>query len=281
MNLKVSKISILTGILGFSAVVCPIFRPAYLLRFDVLSALQVQAAHDRLMSRRRRPRVAAWSAGGPAAMTVLSATTGTAWMKSKSGRRSAETDRQDRATVTRHEAVVLAYVHRLQPLTPYRVQRHFEDSLLPQYRTSANTVYSIIKRLSERGLIQVTPVVGDSRNSAMLTCTPDGARELRNWVGSVGDEDLILEDPIRTKMMSLELLPIRDRVDWMTRFRDALVARLSDLEDYASRVKDTKYHLHLHDNARSTLMSRLAWASRVLAALEEERLSSEKSGGEA
>jgi len=69
------------------------------------------------------------------------------------------------------------------------------------------------------------------------------ARDLRDavrrWVMDIRASHLLLEDPLRTKVQSFELLSGEERRAWIAHARTALRAKLAEVESYGAEVDAT------------------------------------------
>lgn len=180
------------------------------------------------------------------------------------------TERKARTSLTFRESAVLAMVLRNQPVTAYRIRRIFADSIVTHYTNSTGTIYPIIQRLVRRGYVATQPVEGSKRGAELLRCTETGVKAIREWVMRIDGEDLVLEDPVRTKLSQMGVLKPSERIQWLNALRDALTAKLDDLEEFGRKNRDMPFHVLTQDNARSTLVGRLEWVNRTVSRLELE-----------
>jgi DNA-binding PadR family transcriptional regulator len=174
--------------------------------------------------------------------------------------------------LTEDEGTFLALLIRVQPATAYQLSKIYAESPVSNYGTSKGKIYPLIRRLSERGLLKSRPVEGDARGSERLECTARGREALRGWVKDIRPGYLLLEDPLRTMVQSFDVLTPDEQAEWIERTRSALQQKLEELEAYGSTVfvphKDA-----VHDNAVSSLRTRLAWLDRLEDSLQRERRS--------
>ena len=174
--------------------------------------------------------------------------------------------------LTEDEGTFLALLIRVQPATAYQLSKIYAESPVSNYGTSKGKIYPLIRRLGERGLLKARPVEGDARGSERLECTARGREALRGWVKDIRPGYLLLEDPLRTMVQSFDVLTPDEQMEWIERTRTALQQKLEELEAYGSTVfvphKDA-----VHDNAVSSLRTRLAWLDRLEDSLQRERRS--------
>ena len=170
--------------------------------------------------------------------------------------------------LTNRENVVMSLVWSHQPVTAYRIRRFFAESIVTHFTNSTGTIYPIIRRLVERGLLISTPVEDSRRGAETLTCSTEGEAAVAAWIRQIDGSDMVLEDPVRTKMAAMDVLPPDERLAWLRELQSAMGVELVALQGFAERNREMPYQMLLHDNARSTLVSRIEWVSRALALLE-------------
>jgi DNA-binding PadR family transcriptional regulator len=164
------------------------------------------------------------------------------------------------------EGTFLALVLRIQPVTAYQVSKIYEESPVSNFNTSKGKIYPLIRRLTERGFLDRLPVEGDARGTEQLCCTPAGKKALRLWVKEIRPSHLLLEDPLRTKVQSFDLLTPAEQIDWILRAKEAIGAQSERLEAYGGEVS-VPFQDFVHDNAERSLRARNAWLDRMLAEL--------------
>jgi DNA-binding PadR family transcriptional regulator len=165
--------------------------------------------------------------------------------------------------LTDHEGALLAEVLRHQPVTAYRIAKLYSMDPVTSFNSSKGQVYPMIRRFSEAGLVEGSSVSGDGRGTEKWRCTKKGEAAVKRWAGQVKPSHLLLEDPLRTKVMSFDLLSHDERVQWVLDAKTQLAAKLEELEEYARQV-DVPYQPFVHDNAVNSLRSRMDWLDRML-----------------
>lgn len=168
--------------------------------------------------------------------------------------------------LTQDEGTFLALLARVQPATAYQLSKIYAESPVSNFGTSKGKIYPMIRRLKERGLIGAR-ALDDARNSEVLRCTAKGKEAVRAWLKHIRPTYLLPEDPLRTMLQSFDLLNRHEQAEWIAKARDALKAKLDELERYGATVH-VPYHEQVHDNAVSALNSRLAWLDRVESSLK-------------
>lgn len=162
-----------------------------------------------------------------------------------------------------NEGTLLALVVREQPITPYQVRRVYQDSPVSNFNTSPGKIYPLIRRLQQRGLLDAKGVSGDRRGTERLECTEAGRSALKEWLKHVRPHHLMLEDPLRTKLQSFDLLNRDEQIQWVVDVKTMLSEKLDEVERY-SRDVIVPYQDLVHDNAVRTLRARMDWLDRVL-----------------
>ena len=166
-------------------------------------------------------------------------------------------------TLTDNEGTLLALVLRAQPITAYQIAKTYEESPVTNFNTSKGKLYPLVRRLRERGLVEAEPVAGDARGTERLVCTDVGKRAVKQWVLDIKQGHLLLEDPLRTKLQSFDLLSRDERIGWIVEVKAQLRAKLEALEAYGREV-EVPFKDLVHDNAVSSLRSRMDWLDRTL-----------------
>ena len=165
--------------------------------------------------------------------------------------------------LTDHEGTLLALVLRVQPVTAYQISRIYENSPVSNFNTSKGKLYPLVRRLRERGLLQAELVTEDARRTERLSCTPLGREAVREWTMQVRPVHLLLEDPMRTKVQSFDLLSREEQIAWILEVKSQLLQKLADVEAYGKNVA-VPYQEFVHDNAIASLRGRMDWLDRML-----------------
>jgi DNA-binding PadR family transcriptional regulator len=174
---------------------------------------------------------------------------------------------RETTTLTDDEGTFLSLLIRVGPATAYQISKIYADSPVSNFGTSKGKIYPLIRRLRELGLVRAHRVEGDARGSERLECTGAGIEAARHWVKEIRPAHVLLEDPLRTKVQSFDLLTPRERLQWIRNAKEALLAKLRELEDYAAEV-DVPFKELVHDNAVASVECRLEWLDRVTRNLE-------------
>jgi DNA-binding PadR family transcriptional regulator len=166
-------------------------------------------------------------------------------------------------SLTDNEGPLLALVLRTQPITAYQIAKVYEESPVTNFNTSKGKLYPLVRRLKERGFIAAQAVEGDARGTERLVCTRLGQRAVKAWVLETRSGHLLLEDPLRTKLQSFDLLTRDERIEWIVEVKAQLLNKLEELEAYRDEV-DVPFKDLVHENAVSSLRSRMDWLDRTL-----------------
>jgi DNA-binding PadR family transcriptional regulator len=171
--------------------------------------------------------------------------------------------------LTDNEGTLLGLVERVQPVTTYQISRIYDDSPVSNFNTSKGKLYPLIKRLTALKLLRGEKVENDRRGSELLYCTSEGKEALRVWLKQVRPQHLLLEDPLRTKVQSFNLLSNEDKIQWVATMRSQLLQKLEELEKYGEEVT-VPYQDLVHANAVASIESRLSWLDKVLLAVKRD-----------
>ena len=176
--------------------------------------------------------------------------------------------------LTDHEGALLAEVLRRQPVTAYRITKAYGIDPVSSFNSSKGQVYPMIKRLAQRRLLKSIAISGDARGTETWECTKKGEAALREWLKTVRPGHLLLEDPMRTKIMSFDLLDHDEKLEWVFNAKAELHTKLGELEAYGKSV-DVPFQAFVHDNAVSSIKSRMDWLDRMLFVLMKDKSESD------
>jgi DNA-binding PadR family transcriptional regulator len=171
--------------------------------------------------------------------------------------------------LTDNEGSLLALVLRRQPVTAYQLLKIYEQSPVSSFNESKGSLYPLIRRMKQRGLLAARRVSGDGRNAELLTCTEDGRNAVRDWVLQVRPSHVLPDDPLRTKIISFGLLDPDQQREWIDRVRAAVDQKIEEVEAYAVGL-DMPYQHLVHANAIAALRDRIAWLDLLSRMMNEE-----------
>lgn len=171
--------------------------------------------------------------------------------------------RDSSLTLTDHEGTLLALVARAEPITAYQIAKVYEESPVSNFNTSKGKIYPMIRRLREAGLLKAKAVRSDARGTELLETTKTGRNAIRAWVKEVRPTHLLPEDPLRTKLQSLDLLTRDEKIEWIAELKLQLLRKLEAVEQYGREVS-VPYQDLVHDNAVKSIRSRMDWLDLLL-----------------
>lgn len=169
----------------------------------------------------------------------------------------------DPSDLTDNEGSLLAVILRQQPVTAYQVMRIYELSPVTSFNTSKGGLYPAINRMRERGLISAEVIEGDKRGSERLSCTPAGVAAVKQWVKDLRDTHFLPIDPLRTKVMSFDLLSRDEQIEWIVDAKAQMQAKLDEVDIYGTTV-EVPFQALVHDNAVTALNMRMQWLDRLM-----------------
>lgn len=164
----------------------------------------------------------------------------------------------DPIELTYYEGSLLGVVLRNQPVTAYALLKVYEQSPVTSFNTSKGSVYPLIKRLKAAGLLEAEAKVGRGRNPEALRCTPAGVEAVRAWVKGVRAEDVNLDDPLRTMLLSFPSLSRDEQIEWVTDAKAHVAQKLKQVEEYSATVTVPFQHF-AHRSAVESLRLKMEW----------------------
>jgi len=131
------------------------------------------------------------------------------------------------------EGVCLGLVRKHEPCTAYHVRQALKAAPSSHWQASAGSVYPLLTRLQDEGLVQTKADKTDGRGRKLLRITPQGCATLKKWLlaGTAPEYISSVTDPIRSRTFFLNVLSGAQRV----RFVNQLV---TEMERYLSKTKD-------------------------------------------
>ena len=171
--------------------------------------------------------------------------------------------------LTEHEGMLLGLLVRKQPATAYQLYKEFEQSPVTSINTSKGQLYPAIRRLRERRLIESTKVAGDGRKAEELSVTKEGLAAVREWVRSINGSHVVLDDPLRTRMLSFAVLTKEERLEWVGTAK-ALVKGKREIVDRYNRSTSIPYQQTAHQSVAEALRIKMEWLDELLYAVVSE-----------
>lgn len=184
---------------------------------------------------------------------------GTDMAKSKkSSKTAARTE-----SLTDNEGSLVGLVRRQQPVTAYQLYKIYETSPVSSFNTSKGSLYPLISRLRKRGLLEARSVEGDKRNTEQLTCTDAGVSALSAWAKGIRTSDILLDDPLRTKLLSLDLLSREEQTEWVVEAKAELARKMETVEAYNQSVS-VPFQQFVHRSATAALEAKMKWLDELM-----------------
>lgn len=171
--------------------------------------------------------------------------------------------------LTEDQATFLALLLRAGRATAYTIAQVYEESPVSSFGTSKGKIYPLVKRLHELGFLSKTRMKSDFRGTELLECSEKGRDAVHRWVREIKPVHVLLDDPLRTKVQSFDLLSRDQRLQWIVEAKIALQEKLRELDHYAQNVAVPFSEL-VHDNAVSAVRCRMDWLDRLLAAVVKD-----------
>ena len=165
--------------------------------------------------------------------------------------------------ITEHEGMLLALVLRQQPVTAYQLFRMFEQSPVTSINSSKGQLYPAIRRLRERGLLDARKIAGDGRKSEELSVTATGQAAVREWTRNIEATHIVLDDPLRTRILSFDVLSREERLEWIARAKSLVRQRQAIVDEY-NRSVEVPYQDFAYTSVVDTLRLKMEWLDELL-----------------
>lgn len=173
--------------------------------------------------------------------------------------------RHDR-DLTDLEALVLAYVYRRQPCTPYQVRLACGMSTTTQFSSSAGSIYPLMKRLAERGYMKARKNTSDGRGSRVYCVSAKGLRKVQAWITSITDPaEIGIYDPIRARLLNLSLLANEEQIRWLETTISLLERQKDLIRSYETQefVGDQRLYAISREGMWAENATRLRWLRKA------------------
>jgi len=139
-------------------------------------------------------------------------------------------------SLTENEGSLLGVIVRLEPLSSYQLIKVFEESPVAKFNNSKGAVYPQVRRLKARGFLETATTPDDKKASELVKTTDLGREALRLWVQDINHDHTFLPDPIRTRMMLLDLLSKDEQIAWIVDMRRLLEEKKREVEEFAEKT---------------------------------------------
>lgn len=165
--------------------------------------------------------------------------------------------------LTDHEGSLLSLVHRMQPITAYKVGKFYQNSPIATVNRSMGQVYPMISRFAKDGLVEGEQIENDGRGTEVWKTTNKGVHALKAWLQEFTPAQTVPHDTLGTKVLCFDLLTHQDRVAWVLAAKVEMENKQIELEAYHVNAKGP-YEDFAHDNASSLVRARMDWLDRIL-----------------
>ena len=164
-------------------------------------------------------------------------------------------------SLTENEGSLLGVVVRLEPLSIYQLVQIFDASPVAKFNNSKGAVYPQVRRLKARGFLEQANQ--EESKAEVVRTTELGREALRSWVKGISHDLTFLPDPIRTRMMLLDLLSKDDQIAWTVGLRKLLKEKRREVEEFA-RTIELPFGEIVHASAIAGLDIRIDCADELL-----------------
>ncbi len=165
-------------------------------------------------------------------------------------------------TFTDNEGSVLGLVARREPVSTYQLMRIFAESPVTSLNQSKGTIYPVVRRLKAKKFLSAHTLKEDARNTELLRCTAKGKAALRQWLMTVSERTILLEDPLRTKLLSFELLSRDEQRQWIHNAKAAVAEKVAEVESFGVSLR-IPYQDLIFENLTMALDARKAWIESI------------------
>ncbi len=165
------------------------------------------------------------------------------------------------------EGVCLGLVCKHQPCTAYRVRQELKAAPSSHWQASAGSVYPLLQRLQDEGMILTVADKADGRGRRLLRITRQGRASFKDWLLAGTTPDLIysVTDPIRSRTFFLNVLNRAQRDKYLDELVTEMERYLANTKDYLgtlSRTSDVDAYLGALGAVRLA-EARLKWTREV------------------
>lgn len=126
------------------------------------------------------------------------------------------------------EGAALAEIAKRGSATSYVVAQAFAGSPSEFWSGSAGAVYPMIKRLAARGLLNAETATTGRRPRQDFCLTDQGMAALLGWLLDCDRAAGLGFDPLRTRLVHLDLVPAPQRKQFLAGVRSKLAERAAD-----------------------------------------------------
>jgi len=180
-----------------------------------------------------------------------------------------ESDDSGLTEVKDAEGVVLGLLARVQPLTRYQMLRFFQSSPARFQNVSKGSLYPLVSRLLERGLIVET--AGEGAHAATVyALSPSGRAALRKWTQNLHMRDMLPLEPLEQRVFSLSELTPAERIAWVAHAKQLILDKKDELQSHRERMLQYAYGEIVYNADQERLDAKLSWLDRLLIVVARE-----------
>jgi len=180
-----------------------------------------------------------------------------------------EPDLESSIEANEAEGAVLGLLARQQPLSRYQILRFFQSSPARFQNVSKGSVYPLVARLLDRGLIDSK--MGEGPHGAPVYSLTDlGRAALRNWTRRLDKRDMLPLDALEQRVFSLAELPATERIAWVAEAKELILAKKAELQSHRERITSYVYGDIVYNADQERLDSKLTWLDRLLIEIARE-----------
>ncbi len=177
--------------------------------------------------------------------------------------------RDGSADANEAEGAVLGLLAREHPLSRYQILRFFQNSPARFQNVSKGSVYPLVARLLDRGLIDAK--AGDGPHGApVYSLTDRGRTALRNWTTRLDQRDMLPLDPLEQRVFSVMELPPGERIAWVAKAKELILAKKAELKSHRERLTAYVFGAIVYQADQERLDGKLVWLDRLLIELARD-----------
>lgn len=173
------------------------------------------------------------------------------------------------ANANEAEGAVLGLLARVQPLSRYQILRFFQNSPARFQNVSKGSLYPLVSRLVERGMIDSRTGQGP-HGAPVYSLTEAGRSALRNWTKKLDSRDLLPLDALEQRVFSLAELPPSERIAWVADAKGLILDKKAELERHRERMTSYAYGEIVYNADQERLDAKLVWLDRLLIEIARE-----------
>jgi DNA-binding PadR family transcriptional regulator len=177
--------------------------------------------------------------------------------------RAAELEGNVPSDLTDNEGSLLAIILRRQPITTYQIVKMYERSPASSFNESKGSVYPLVERLIRRGFVGTEASAQGKRTAQLLSCTDAGREAVRAWVLTIRPSHILLDDPLRGKVASFDLLTQEERLRWIVDMKEMVEAKMIEVEEY-HKIYTLPFDPMIKANGMGSLKQRMEWLDEIL-----------------